>query len=211
MLRYKIVVKDVKPRKGEKEDEFISRFMSGTKNEYPDQKQRLAVAYSYWRAAHDAEKPIVIYETHHCDTRALPEGETLDKDEVKHDTELHIDAVKKCCDFICDKIKEQAAHHDHTKLEHLDKYLDDLNSRETDTAFKKRPWWKIHMQERHHLNDRVPDDVNLIDVIEMVCDCVSAGMARTGEVFTVELDPNVLEKAFKNTMQLLQDNIEVKK
>ena len=45
---------------GEKEDEFISRFMSATKNEYPDQKQRLAVAYSYWRAAHDTELHIEV-------------------------------------------------------------------------------------------------------------------------------------------------------
>ena len=40
---------DVKPRKGEKEDEFISRFMSETKEEYPDQKQRYAIAKSYWQ------------------------------------------------------------------------------------------------------------------------------------------------------------------
>lgn len=41
-------VKDVKPRKGESKEDFISRFMEETKEEYPDQKQRLAVAYSYW-------------------------------------------------------------------------------------------------------------------------------------------------------------------
>jgi len=40
---------DIKPRKGESKQDFISRFMSATKEEYPDQKQRLAVAYSYWR------------------------------------------------------------------------------------------------------------------------------------------------------------------
>lgn len=43
--------KDVEPRKGEKKDDFISRFMSATKKEYPDYKQRLAVAYSYWNRA----------------------------------------------------------------------------------------------------------------------------------------------------------------
>lgn len=42
-------VLDVKPRKGESKSDFISRFMSETKAEYPDEKQRLAVAYSYWR------------------------------------------------------------------------------------------------------------------------------------------------------------------
>lgn len=41
-------IKDVNPREGESKEDFISRFMSETKNEYPDEKQRLAVAYSYW-------------------------------------------------------------------------------------------------------------------------------------------------------------------
>lgn len=41
-------IKDVEPRVDEDKDEFISRFMRETKEEYPDEKQRLAVAYSYW-------------------------------------------------------------------------------------------------------------------------------------------------------------------
>ena len=43
-----VFIKDIKPKKGETEEEFISRFMKATKAEYPDKKQRLAVAYSYW-------------------------------------------------------------------------------------------------------------------------------------------------------------------
>ena len=43
------VIKDVNPRSGESKEDFISRFMSETKEEYPDEKQRLAVAYSYWK------------------------------------------------------------------------------------------------------------------------------------------------------------------
>ena len=42
------LVKDVYPMKGESKEEFIARFMSATKEEYPDQKQRFAVANSYW-------------------------------------------------------------------------------------------------------------------------------------------------------------------
>jgi len=40
-----------KPTKGEKQDEFIARFMGNEtmKKDYPDQKQRLAIAYSTWR------------------------------------------------------------------------------------------------------------------------------------------------------------------
>lgn len=41
-------INDVEPRKNESKEDFISRFMSETKEEYPDEKQRLAVAYSYW-------------------------------------------------------------------------------------------------------------------------------------------------------------------
>lgn len=41
-------VLDIFPRKGESKKDFISRFMSKTAEEYPDQKQRLAIAYSYW-------------------------------------------------------------------------------------------------------------------------------------------------------------------
>ena len=39
------------PRKGETKEEFISRFMGSAEanRDYPDQKQRLAVAESLWR------------------------------------------------------------------------------------------------------------------------------------------------------------------
>lgn len=39
---------EVYPNKGESKEDFIKRFMKVTKKEYPDNKQRLAVAYSYW-------------------------------------------------------------------------------------------------------------------------------------------------------------------
>lgn len=41
-------IKDVNPREGETKEEFISRFMSETKEEYPEEKQRFAVANNYW-------------------------------------------------------------------------------------------------------------------------------------------------------------------
>ena len=41
-------IKDIEPREDENKHDFISRFMSETKSEYPDEEQRLAVAYSYW-------------------------------------------------------------------------------------------------------------------------------------------------------------------
>ena len=40
-----------KPIKGESKEEFVARFMSSeeAKRDYPDKKQRLAIAYSMWR------------------------------------------------------------------------------------------------------------------------------------------------------------------
>lgn len=41
-------IKDVKPRTDESKTEFVARFMNETKSEYPNEKQRYAVANSYW-------------------------------------------------------------------------------------------------------------------------------------------------------------------
>ena len=72
------------------------------------------------------------------------------------------------------------------------------------------PWFKNrHMTERHHLNDRVPDDVNLLDVLEMVIDCTAAGLARSGSVYDITIPVDVLNKAINNTKQLIIDNTEV--
>ena len=50
-MKFKLVesiINEVYPNKGESKKDFISRFMSVTKDEYPDVKQRFAVANSYW-------------------------------------------------------------------------------------------------------------------------------------------------------------------
>lgn len=39
---------EVYPNKGESKKDFINRFMRATSKEYPDVKQRYAVANSYW-------------------------------------------------------------------------------------------------------------------------------------------------------------------
>ena len=47
------------------------------------------------------------------------------------------------------------------------------------------------------------------DVIEMIIDCVCAGLARTGEVYEIKIDSAVLEKAVQNTVDLLIKCIKV--
>lgn len=48
VVLYESLLTEVYPNKGESKKDFIARFMSVTKDEYPDTKQRYAVAMSYW-------------------------------------------------------------------------------------------------------------------------------------------------------------------
>lgn len=157
-------------------------------------------------------KKIIIKETKKCDTRTLKPNEIISKDAVEGDTKLHIEAVELCGKFLCEKIEEQFKEHDHTKLgEYLPAFTKALLSGFKGKEFKEQDWWEIHLTERHHLNDKAPEDVNLIDVLEMICDCVSAGMARTGHIFPLTLSTETLEKAFLNTVELIKSNIVVEK
>jgi hypothetical protein len=77
-------------------------------------------------------------------------------------------------------------------------------------SFTDGEWYPMHCKtERHHLNEYCPEDVNLIDVIEMICDCVSAGMARSGRVYPIEIPSEILQKAVQNTVQMCVDALEI--
>ena len=103
-------------------------------------------------------------------------------------------------------------YHDYDKLEDLAGFHRDFISSK-DKPFIEGEWYKNHLKvNRHHLNtpDGVPDDVNLIDVLEHIADCAVAGMARSGEVYPIELDDELLQKAVGNTLKLILSRIEVK-
>jgi len=152
---------------------------------------------------------IKIVKTNKCDTRTLPKGAVVSQNDARDDTLKHRSAVIACCKFLMSLLSEQVKNHDWSKLgEHLPQFTDGLNKGFDSPEFSE--WYDMHVNsERHHLLKHVPEDVNLVDVIEMICDCVSAGMARTGKVFDVEVPTDILEKAVKNTVDLLINNIEV--
>ena len=122
---------------------------------------------------------------------------------------MHIDDVKKGCSFFAIMLLAAGNDHDWTKIKYIDEFYKDYSQKLQGEAFKKAPWFQKHLEERHHLNDRCPDDVNLVDVIERVIDITMAGMARSGYVYDDELDAKILQRAYKNTIQLLQKHIEV--
>jgi len=90
-------------------------------------------------------------------------------------------------------------------------YRDLVATMEGRLKFEDGEWARYHYDvlERHHLARRVPEDVNLVDVIEMICDCVAAGMARSGDIYPIEISSDTLQKAVKNTIVLLKGYIEV--
>lgn len=150
---------------------------------------------------------ILIEKTPNADTRSM---EKIDYDLIYEDTKKHINAVKNVMEELANVIKLKGIQHDWTKLVYFDMFFNDLSTKKTGAEFKSLEWWKLHLKERHHINDKCYSDVNLIDVLEMVVDCVCAGKARTGNVYPIELSNDILQKALTNTTQMLMEMIEVK-
>jgi len=120
---------------------------------------------------------------------------------------LHREDVAKVIGLLCDKLVQCASRHDEDKITEIDEFYKDFSS-----GFERQEWWRSHrVCSRHHLEteDGVPDDVNLIDVLEHIVDGVTAGLARAGRVRDFDLSNDLLQTAVKNTVLLLKKNIEI--
>lgn len=141
-----------------------------------------------------------------ADTRTCDFANTS-KETLLASSRTHIGDVVKALSFFIGKLTEAAEEHDYDKLTAIDEFHSDFV-----TGFEKTGWWDNHRKiHRHHLaqEDGVPEDVNLIDVLEYISDCVMAGMARSGSVYDLAMPPELLGRAFKNTVDLLKSNVEV--
>lgn len=128
--------------------------------------------------------------------------------------ELHRRDVEKLVERFCALLEKSSKRHDWSKVEEPYRsmfYRDMVATMEGRMQFEDGEWYRLHYEnlERHHLLRHVPDDVDLFDVIEMVCDCVSAGMARCGEVRPIEIADGVFQKALENTVKILQNEIKL--
>lgn len=149
---------------------------------------------------------IKIKQSPTADTRTC-DPKTVSKEILLDSSREHISDVGKGLGFFAGKLTEAASVHDYDKLSLIDWFYSEFK-----TGFATTTWWDNHRKiHRHHLNreDGVPDDVNLVDVIEHVVDCVMAGTARNGEVYDLELPDELLQRAFKNTVELLKNNVEL--
>jgi len=146
---------------------------------------------------------IKIVKSQYADTSA-PSG-AVNKDVLLANSKLHISDVSAAMRWMANQLEIAGDLHDWTKIKFIDEFYRDFEDNR-----KNENWFKsIHLQERHHLTDRCPDDVNLFDVLERIADITMAGMARSGKTYDDDLSPALLTRAYKNTIELLKKNIEV--
>ena len=152
---------------------------------------------------------IEIRKSPSADTRTS--DHMISREELEKSTAMHISDVAKAMRWFADRLEEAGEHHDWTKVEYMDEFYKQFH-RAQETGNWGHGWYdKIHVvKERHHLNDRCPDDVDLIDVIEQISDCVTAGMARSGKYRKEPVSDELLRRAYDNTVQKLLNAIEVK-
>ena len=149
---------------------------------------------------------IHIQQSKTADTRSC-DFSTVSKDTLLASSRQHIGDVGKAIAFFQGLLTATAVRHAFDKLTDIDGFHADFV-----TGFKETGWWDRHRGlNRHHLlqADGIPADVNLIDVLDMIADCVMAGMARTGDVYPLNISPELLQQAFQNTVTLLKSEIVV--
>lgn len=153
---------------------------------------------------------VVIHKNPNGDTRTAPKGITFKQFQEANNS--HIMDVTNTMLRVSEMMEEAACTHDHTKKSDEEQfYKDFLSTMNEGTDFVSGKWYQHHVNtERHHLLSRCPEDVNLLDVIEMIVDRVCAGKTRSGEIRGLEITPEILETAMKNMVKLVDDMTEAK-
>jgi hypothetical protein len=146
-------------------------------------------------------KPSPTADTRTCDVTTVSQQQLLDS------SKRHIGDVQRALAFFASEVTEAGIRHDDDKITDIAGFYRDFV-----TKFERTDWWDAHRRlNRHHLGqaDGIPADVNLIDVLDFIADCVMAGMARSGSVYPLALPAELLERAFQNTVTMLKAQVVV--
>jgi len=138
---------------------------------------------------------IEIRKSETADTRTC-DWSNVSKQDLLNSSRQHIDDVRAGMEFLIKIMEHSALVHDVTKIIHIE----------------STKWWGMHQrEERHHFNnpEYIQEDVTLIDVLEQITDGVMAGIARSGEYRFEPLSNELLQKAYKNTADMLIRNTKV--
>ena len=146
------------------------------------------------------------------DTRTATHMPT--REEFREANWSHKDDVLNLAIAFATELRSRVGNHDWTKVQapYDEMFYDLMKSTIEDGAdFMDGEWARLHYNvlERHHLSRHCPSDVTLFDVLEMLFDCVSAGMTRSGSVYPIEISNEILQRAVGNTVDYLVKHIEV--
>lgn len=159
---------------------------------------------------HNFERVIDIKKNNLGDTRTANRKPTFS--EFQYANREHIADVRAVMHEIANLIKSVGNKHDNTKMSYEPEFYDDF-CKVLDGATEKftdMEWYQKHIrEERHHINSRCPEDVNLIDIIEHIVDCCCAGKTRSGYISPIVIDPEILQKAVENTVKLIDNNTRI--
>lgn len=153
---------------------------------------------------------LVIKKNPNGDTRTAQKDVSFEQFQEAND--MHRRDVSAVMVALAERLVTAGEYHDITKItQERMFYRDFLATMNEGEDFTDSEWYRLHVRaERHHLFSRCPDDVNLIDVMEMIADCVCAGLARSGEVRSLEIDGDILRAAVENTADLIKSMIIVR-
>lgn len=152
---------------------------------------------------------IIIEKNPNGDTRTAPKDISFEQFKTAND--MHRADVNAVMKYLAHLVHKAGLKHDYTKKSDEELFYENfLSTMNNGTNFVEDEWYQLHINtERHHLLSRCPEDVNLIDVLEMIVDCTCAGLARSGEVRDLEISTDILERAIKNTVNLIVNVIDV--
>ena len=138
-------------------------------------------------------KKVKIYRNTNGDSRVATEVPIFP--DFRDSNFEHCENVREMMFNFAEDVKWQGKKHDWTKKNEPYRsifYRDLCNTIEGRMKFEDGEWCKLHY-----------------DVIEMIADCVCAGMARSGEVRPLEVDESILMKAVNNTVKLMAESVEL--
>ena len=138
-------------------------------------------------------KKVKIYRNTNGDSRVATEVPIFP--DFRDSNFEHCENVREMMFNFAEDVKWQGKKHDWTKKNEPYRsifYRDLCNTIEGRMKFEDGEWCKLHY-----------------DVIEMIADCVCAGMARSGEVRPLEIDQSILMKAVNNTVKLMAESVEL--
>lgn len=152
-------------------------------------------------------KDIILADSSNGDSRTCKEDVTLD--DVYEAVVIHRNDVVNALNWFAEDLICRGEDHDYDKVDDFDTYGVMVVKGIKDEEFLASEWWHKHITEqRHHITNYCPVDVNLLDVLEMIADRVVAEKGRTGTINTtyLDIDTDILLRAYWNTVRLLDDS-----